>query len=266
MKVNKLNIVIIIGFLAIIGTMIMQLFLLNQAYLFEKREIEDKVHSSLLKVVSRIYADNNNDLPHADFIEKTSSNYYIVNVQNVFENVILEHYLKTEFAKVKLDLDFEYAIYDCGTNKMIYGNYISTNGKSNNKCEDCFTKNDDLIYYFALRFPNLSENIFSSLYKYWAYSFVLFIVLIIYVYSVLLLLKQKQYTELQNDFINNMTHEFKTPLSSILIASNYAKGQREINENPKLSKYIDIIINQSAKLNEHIENILKVAKSSKQFY
>lgn len=262
MKLNRLNIVIIIGFLAIIGTMIMQLFLLNQAYLFEKREIEDKIHSSLLKVVSRIYTDNNNDLPHADFIEKTSSNYYIVNVQNVFENVILEHYLKTEFAKVKLDLDFEYAIYDCGTNKMMYGNYISTNGKSSNKCEDCFTKNDDLIYYFALRFPNLSENIFSSLYKYWAYSFVLFIVLIIYVYSVLLLLKQKQYTALQNDFINNMTHEFKTPLSSILIASNYAKGQREIIENPKLSKYINIIINQSAKLNEHIENILTVAKSS----
>ena len=262
MKLTKLNIVIIVGFLAIIGTMIMQLFLLNQAYLFEKRETEDKIHSSLLKVVSRIYADNDNDLPHVDFIKKTSSNYYIVNVQNVFENVILEHYLKTEFAKVKLDLDFEYAIYDCGTNKMVYGNYISANGKASEKCEDCFTKNDELIYYFALRFPNLSENLFSSLYKYWAYSFVLFIVLIIYVYSVLLLLKQKQYTELQNDFINNMTHEFKTPLSSILIASNYAKSQQEIIENPKLSKYIEIIINQSAKLNEHIENILTVAKSS----
>lgn len=262
MKLNKLNIVIIIGFLAIIGTMIMQLFLLNQAYLFEKREVEDKIHSSLLKVVSRIYADNNNDLPHVDFIKKTSSNYYIVNVQNVFENVILEHYLKTEFAKVKLDLDFEYAIYDCGTNKMIYGDYISANGKSSNKCEDCFTKNDELIYYFALRFPSLSKNLFISLYKYWAYSFVLFIVLIIYVYSVLLLLKQKQYTELQNDFINNMTHEFKTPLSSILIASNYAKTQQEIIKNQKLSKYIEIIINQSAKLNEHIENILTVAKSS----
>lgn len=262
MKLNRLNVVIIIGFLAIIGTMIMQLFLLNQAYLFEKREIEDKIHSSLLKVVSRIYTDNNNDLPHVDFIEKPSTNYYIVNVQNVFENVILEHYLKTEFSKVKLDLDFEYAIYDCGTNKMVYGNYISANGESSNKCEDCFTKNDELTYYFAVRFPGLSHNIFSSLYKYWAYSFVLFIVLIIYVYSVLLLLKQKQYTELQNDFINNMTHEFKTPLSSILIASNYAKSQQEIIENPKLSKYIEIIINQSAKLNEHIENILTVAKAS----
>lgn len=262
MKLNKLNIVIIIGFFAIIGTMIMQLFLLNQAYLFEKREIEDKIHTSLLKVVSRIYADNNNDLPHTNFINKTSSSYYIVNVDNVFENVILEHYLKTEFNKVKLDLDFEYAIYNCGTNKMVYGNYIAANGKAAKKCEDCFTKKDTLIYYFAVRFPGLNENLFSSLSRYWAYSFVLFIVLIVYVYSVFLLLKQKQYTELQNDFINNMTHEFKTPLSSILIASNFAKSQHEIIQNPKLSKYIQIIIDQSAKLNEHIENILTVAKAN----
>jgi two-component system, OmpR family, phosphate regulon sensor histidine kinase PhoR len=262
MKLNKLNIVIFIGFVAIIGTMVMQLFLLNQAYLFEKREIEDKIHTSLLNVVSRIYTDNKNDLPHTNFINKSSSSYYIVNVDNVFENVILEHYLKTEFNKVKLDLDFEYAIYNCGTNKMVYGNYISANGESANKCEDCFTKNDDLIYYFAVRFPGLKQSLFSSLNRYWAYSFVLFIVLIVYVYSVFLLLKQKQYTALQNDFINNMTHEFKTPLSSILIASNYARSQQEIIDNPKLSKYIQIIINQSDKLNEHIEKLLTVAKSN----
>lgn len=75
------------------------------------------------------------------------------------------------------------------------------------------------------------------------------------------MLKQKRYTELQKDFINNMTHEFKTPLASILIASNYANSQNEIKENPKLSKYIQIIINQSNKLNQHIEKILYVAKT-----
>ena len=71
----------------------------------------------------------------------------------------------------------------------------------------------------------------------------------------------KKYTDLQKDFINNMTHEFKTPLASILIASNYANTQKEIIENPKLSKYIQIIINQSNKLNQHIEKILYVAKT-----
>jgi two-component system phosphate regulon sensor histidine kinase PhoR len=86
-------------------------------------------------------------------------------------------------------------------------------------------------------------------------------VLIIYVYSVILLLKQKKYTELQTDFINNMTHEFKTPLSSILIASQYATSQEEIKNNPKLAKYMQIITNQSNKLNHHIERILNVANS-----
>ena len=58
-----------------------------------------------------------------------------------------------------------------------------------------------------------------------------------------------------------MTHEFKTPLSSILLASNYLINQEQIFNNDKFNKYTEIIINQSKKLNEHIETILNVAKS-----
>ena len=183
------------------------------------------------------------------------------NVNDVFENRILEHYLKTEFEKVKLELDFEYAIYDCSSESMVYGNYISIDGKPSKMCADCFSKNTDLTYYFAIRFPNLKQSYFTSLSQYWVFTGVLFLVLIIYVYSVFLMLQQKRYTELQKDFINNMTHEFKTPLASILIASNYANSQNEIKDNSKLSKYIQIIINQSNKLNQHIEKILYVAKT-----
>lgn len=240
----------------------MQLLLLNQAFIFEKKEVENKIHFALQDVVKKIYADNNSSLPITNQIQKVSDNYYIVNVNDVFENNVLEHYLKTEFNKVKLEQDFEYAIYDCSTDDMIYGNYVSSTGEAEKKCEDCFTKDSNLIYYFAIRFPNLKQNYFSSLNQYWIYTFVLFLVLIIYVYSVFLLLKQKKYTELQNDFINNMTHEFKTPLSSILIASNFANSQKEIKENAKLSKYVQIIIEQSNKLNHHIEQILSLAKTS----
>jgi two-component system phosphate regulon sensor histidine kinase PhoR len=261
MKFNKLNILIVIGFFAIVGVIIMQLFLLNQAFIFEKKEIDDKIHFALQDVVEKIYLDNQSDLPLTNKIQKVTDGYYIVNVDDVFENNILEHYLKTEFEKVKLDLDFEYAIYNCGTDHMVYGNYISADGKPDKKCEDCFTKDIDLIYYFAIRFPNIKQNYFTSLQQYWVFTFVLFLVLIIYVYSVFLMLKQKHYTALQNDFINNMTHEFKTPLASILIASNYANKQKEITDNPKLSKYLQIIIDQSNKLNHHIEQILSLGKA-----
>ncbi|UGS21171.1 sensor histidine kinase [Flavobacterium cyclinae] len=261
MKFTRFNTIIIIGFLAIVGVIVMQLFLLNQAYIFEKKDMEDKIHFALQDVVEKIYRDNKSELPITNPIKKVSENYFIVNVNDVFENQILEEYLKIEFEKVKLELDFEYAIYDCSSDEMVYGNYISIDGKPEKFCADCFPKNNELTYYFAVRFPNLKQTYFKSISQYWIFTGVLFFVLIIYVYSVLLMLQQKKYTDLQKDFINNMTHEFKTPLASILIASNYANTQKEINENPKLSKYIQIIINQSNKLNQHIEKILYVAKT-----
>jgi len=261
MKFNRFNTVIFIGFFAIVGVIIMQLFLLNQAYIFEKKEVEDKIHFALQDVVSRIYRDNKTELPSSNLIKKVSENYFIINVNDVFENQILEHYLVTEFEKVKLDLDFEYAIYDCTSESMVYGNYVSMKGEKAKICADCFSKNSELTYYFAIRFPHIKQSYFKSLSQYWAFTAVLILVLIIYVYSVFLMLQQKKYTELQKDFINNMTHEFKTPLASILIASNYANSQSEIKNNQKLSKYMQIIINQSNKLNQHIEKILYVAKT-----
>ena len=261
MRLTKFNTVIFIGFLAIVGVIIMQLLLLNKALKFEKKELESKIFFALQDVVERIYSDNKTNLMYNKQVQKVSDDYYIVNVNDVFENKILEQYLKVEFQKVNIDLDFEYAIYNCGTDKMVYGNYVSATGKIADKCEECFSKNDDLIYYFAIRFPDINKTFYGNLQQYWIFTFVLFLVLIIYVYSVFLMLKQKRYTELQKDFINNMTHEFKTPLSSILIASNFASTQNEIKDNPKLSKYMQIIINQSNKLNQHIENILYVAKT-----
>ncbi len=248
------------GFICIAGVLIMQLLMLNQAYSFEKKDFQEKIHFALQDVVKRIYKDNKTQLAITNQVKKITDDYYIVNLDDVFEHEVLEYYLKTEFQKVNLDLDYEYAIYDCATDEMIYGSYISSDTGKPEKCEKCFKKNEGLIYYFGIRFPGLQHKFITSLGQYWIYTAILFLVLIIYVYSVILLLKQKKYTELQTDFINNMTHEFKTPLSSILIASQYATSQEEIKNNPKLNKYMQIITNQSHKLNHHIERILNVAK------
>jgi len=265
LKFSKLNIVLSVGLVAIIGVLTMQLLMLNQAYTFEKKEIGEKIHFALQDVVAKIYRDNSNEPPQTSPIRKVAEDYYVVNVNDAFEAEILDYYLKAEFQKVKLDMDYEYAIYDCGSDEMVYGEYVAAHGpkspEDKAKCENCFTKRAGLVYYFAVRFPNLKYNYITSLQQYWIYTGVLFLVLVIYVYSVILMLKQKRYSELQKDFINNMTHEFKTPLSSILIASNFAAGQGEIESHPKLKKYLAIIIEQSNKLNQHIERILNVAKA-----
>ena len=262
MKLSRFNIVIIIGFLAIVGVIIMQLFLINNAHKLAKKDTEDKIFFALQDVLEKLYKDNLTGLLVSNQVEKVSGNYFTVNVNYEFENTILEHYLISEFEKNNLDVDFEYAVYNCSSDKMAFSNHINRNGKKEPiKCPNCFTKNPKYTYYFAIRFPDIEQNYFKNLNQYWIFTTVLFLVLIIYVYSVVLMLKQKKYTELQKDFINNMSHEFKTPLASILIASNYVKEQTEIKENSKLKKYNQIIINQTNKLNEHIEKILYVAKT-----
>ncbi len=260
MKTNKLNFIIILGMIATIGILVAQLLWTKESFNLEEKKFTQKVHIALLEVTKLLYEGTNNELPAENPIKKIANDYYIVNIDNDFEPEILEHYLKTEFAKFNINTDFEYAMYNCQSDEMVYGNYISVSNKSPKKSV-FFPKHKNLVYYFAVRFPKETSYLLSSL-RFWVIlTILLMMILVIYVYSIYTIIQQKKYSELQRDFINNMTHEFKTPLSSILLASSYLNKQDAITANEKLHNYTEIIINQSKKLNSHIEKILNIAKS-----
>ena len=261
MKTKKLNIIIVLGLVATIGILIAQLLWTKQAFNLEEKKFSQKAHIALLEVVKKLYEGTSSELPSENPIKKVANDYYIVNVENDFQPDILEFYLKTEFTKFNITTDFEYAMYNCQSDEMVYGNYISFSEKTPNKKSVYFPKHQNLVYYFAIRFPNETNYLFSSLRFWFVLSFALIIILLVYVYSIYTIIQQKKYSELQRDFINNMSHEFKTPLSSILIASSFLNKQEAIKKDKKLEKYTEIIINQSKKLNSHIEQILNIAKS-----
>ena len=261
MKINKLNIIIVLGLVAIIGILVTQLLWTKQSYSLEEKKFSQKTHIALLEVAKKLYEGTNHELPLENPVKQIANDYYIVNIENDFDPKILEYYLKSEFVKRNIITDFEYAMYNCQSDEMVYGNYISLSDNSKKKTSIYFPKHKNLIYYFAIRFPNESSYLFNSLKFWFVLSLGLILILLVYVYSIWTILQQKKYSGLQRDFINNMTHEFKTPLSSILIASNYLKNQNEIYQNNKLLNYTEIIINQSKKLNNHIEKVLTIAKT-----
>jgi len=261
LKINKLNSIILLGLVAIISILVAQLLWTKEAFNLEQKKLSQKAHIALLEVAKKLYEGTNHELPAQNPVQKIANDYYIVNVDNDFEPEILEFYLQTEFKKMNITTDFEYAMYNCQSDEMIYGDYISLSKKGRQNKTVYFPKHKNLVYYFAVRFPNETTYLFSSMRFWFILSTVLILILLIYVYSIFKLLQQKKYSELQRDFINNMTHEFKTPLSSILIASKYLIEQNPIKEDKKLHTYTDIIINQSNKLNNHIEKILNIAKS-----
>jgi len=261
MKANKLNSIIVLGLVATIGILIVQLLWTKEAFNLEEKKFSQKVHVALLEVVKKLYQGTNRDIPADNPVRKISNDYYVANVENDFSPDVLQHYLNEEFTKSAINTDYEYAMYNCQSDEMVYGKYISTNSNVPIDEQINFPKHKNLVYYFAIRFPNETSYLLNSL-RFWLFlSIALIIILLVYVYSIYTIIQQKKYSELQRDFINNMTHEFKTPLSSILLASNYLSKQESITADDKLNNYTHIIINQSKKLNSHIEKILNIAKS-----
>ena len=81
-----------------------------------------------------------------------------------------------------------------------------------------------------------------------------------FVYALNIILRQKRLSELQKDFINNMTHEFKTPISTINIASDVLLRDDLIKNNVDLSNYTEIIKEQNERLNWQVEKVLQITE------
>lgn len=259
MEIKKLNIIITLGFVAIIGILIAQLLWTRQAYNLEDKKFNQKVNIALLEVVEKLSGNQTSFTQNP--IQNVANDYYVVNINNEFDPTVLEYYLKTEFTRFQINTNYVYAVYNCHSDKMIYGKYISTHQEKTKNKIISFPKHKNLTYYFSIRFPDKTTYMISSLRFWYMLTFALIIILLVYVYSIYTIIQQKKFSELQRDFINNMTHEFKTPLSSILLATEALNKQEIVKENSKLQTYTSIIINQSNTLNHHIEKILNIAKN-----
>lgn len=259
MEIKKLNIIISLGLVAIIGILIAQLMWTKQAYNLEDRKFNQKVNIALMEVVDKMTEGKSSFTENP--VQIIANDYYVVNINNEFHPAVLEHYLKTEFTRFQINTDYVYALYNCHSDQMMYGKYMTSHQEEPSEKVIQFPKHKNLTYYFSIRFPDKTTYLISSLRFWYLLTFALIIILLVYVYSIYTIIQQKKFSELQRDFINNMTHEFKTPLSSILLASEALNKQEAVQENPKLKTYTSIIINQSFKLNNHIEKILNIAKN-----
>jgi len=91
----------------------------------------------------------------------------------------------------------------------------------------------------------------------------LMIVVLCFGYTIFAILKQKKIAEMKTDFINNMTHEFKTPVSTIMIASEALKDNEIAYDKSRVSRLANIIFEENERLGSHIERVLNIARIEK---
>lgn len=171
---------------------------------------------------------------------------------------LLRKFLKEE----GVNLPYYFGVYD-EQQLLRTGNFKDSNLVSNLKYYEMrIFPNDILNQHAHLRvyFPRQIKYIFSSI-SYLLYSSIVILILIFFAffYSIKTILKQKKLSEIKNDFINNMTHELKTPISTISLACE-ALNDPDIGSTPSMvNRYVGIIGEENKRLGVQVENVLKSA-------
>jgi two-component system phosphate regulon sensor histidine kinase PhoR len=301
MRRNSIGFLVIIATISVLGILFIQFFFLKNSFDLNEKQFHQLTTSALRSVASQINEYNSKLYHHqakaTDLcqVEQISNNYYVVNVNDVIDSGILEHLLTVEFQKRNLNLTFEFGIYDCNSKRMIHGNVLKKDSmnipkqvraRDTIRCsleEILFDKQyqpqnqtrersgkicnlptcEKFTYYFGVHFPDRSEYYNSRLFVWYFMNGILFFIVIFFGYALYVIIKQKKLSEIQKNFINNLTHEFKTPIASIDLAAKILANPKICETPERLQEYVRIVDKQNMRLSAHVERLLQMATIEK---
>jgi two-component system phosphate regulon sensor histidine kinase PhoR len=254
----------LVAFLGAIGIIITQTYWVRKAYQLQEKEFELKINLALRNVASNIAELKHIQLPIYSPVEQISPDFYIVQINVQVEKEVLAHFLQASFTRQNITTNFWYGLYDCMSDTVQYAAYINMQG---NVIDDIpsasFKKLKKLNYHFAVYFPNRKHFLSQQLSVWIVSTIVLIFILILLTYLLFIILKQKRLSEIQKDFVNNMTHEFKTPLASIQLSADVLKNPTILHNEQRLLNYATIISTEAKRLSHQVERVLQMAQGNK---
>ncbi|MFT4660763.1 MAG: two-component system phosphate regulon sensor histidine kinase PhoR [Patiriisocius sp.] len=266
MKRTRLRTVILLAVLSIAGILAIQIVWVTKTYNQQEKEFNDRVHIALTQVNKKIQTLRKDSSYIYNPIEQISSSSFIVKMNDTLHPYILETLLEQEFTDNNLSKEFEYGIYDCFTDSIVFGGKVSLNeveDQPENVPNIQAIKWERDGHYFGVYFPNKVGDVISNM-KIWLFlSIILLLVVLFFAYALSVILKQKKLSEIKTDFINNMTHELKTPISTIALSSSVLMSDNIVNEPERLHRYAQIIQNENLRLKNQVDKVLQIATLDK---
>jgi len=181
---------------------------------------------------------------------------------------ILDSLLRLEFENKGIDIYFEFGVIDENSDQflLIHSNTPQKEPLLNSTLKASLFPNDILgnASFLVVNFPAKDQFLFQKIFATLSSSIVLLLIIIAcFAYAIITILKQKKLSELKNDFINNMTHEFKTPIATVSLACQALSDKDITQEKINLDKYIGVIKDETARLGTQVERVLQAASMDK---
>ncbi len=190
------------------------------------------------------------------------------NIENRIDPQQLDSLLHIEFQNKGIDIAYDYGVINEDKDSIIFAftgndiNYLKRSGlKTSLFPNDILHENNYLHVYFPEEDSFLVSKVWLSL----ASSFVFMLVIVFcFTYAILTIIKQKKISQIKNEFINNMTHEFKTPIATVSLACEALQDEQITTSQGMKVRYLKIITDENKRLGLQVEKVLQMATLDKQ--
>lgn len=252
---------IVLTSISIIGIAISQIYWIQNAYELKKDQFDQRIQMGLRSVSNILFEMQNNLDNHKIFISGEGNAIESRDFEHL-NYPLIDSLLSNEFVCVQMGLDYEYGVYLNGADKLIGGNFkhfeqqiLTSEFKTSLSCI-----RSDSPYFLAIYFPHSNNLVLHDMFGGFILS--VFFVLIIgfsFIFTVIINYRQKRIGMIKNDFVNNMTHEFKTPIATVSLASEMLLRPEVQNNSEKTKKYAQIIFDENIRLKNQVEQVLHLA-------
>ncbi|HRM11836.1 MAG TPA: HAMP domain-containing sensor histidine kinase [Flavobacterium sp.] len=177
---------------------------------------------------------------------------------------VLQKLIKKELEEHGVETKFEFGIYSNNLATKIKSNEFKYDKDATYSIPVFIDNEGSTKYELLVTFPLKKKFLLSELVSITVLS-IIFTLIILIAYSSALnqLIRQRQISEIKNDFINNMTHEFKTPIATINLALDAIKNPKIIDDKEKVLRYLQMIKDENKRMHAQVENVLRISKLEK---
>ncbi|WP_417291430.1 sensor histidine kinase [Corallibacter sp.] len=176
----------------------------------------------------------------------------------------IKRLLSKKLKEDEIEGDYQFAIYSNGLATKVQSENFELQKSSTFSVPIFQNENDSNNYRLLLNFPTRNMFLQSSIIKMTLLSIIFTsIIIIAYTSALMQLLKQRKISEIKTDFINNMTHEFKTPIATINLALDAIRNPKIIEDKEKVMRYLKMIKDENKRMHAQVENVLRISKLEK---
>lgn len=255
---------IILSSLSILGVVMTQYFWIDNAIKLKREQFDDMINVSLKTVVNSLYSLKSSGSEGMELINPTCRPVFSPDSKEIEYNTI-DSLLYLELRNMNIQNDYYFGVFKVEGKKrsLIYisneqykKELISSNYQVSLSC--LFNYND--AYYLAIYFPNENTIVFRQMIMGILLSALfVFIIGFSFFYIIYNSFKQKKISLIKNDFVNNMTHEFKTPISTVSLSAEMLLREPILKNPEKARKYAKVIFEENQRLKHQVEQVLQIA-------